>query len=308
MNAQLDIDAVIGGSEIVNRAVLVSLSCSHWAGRKTDASVTKEIAEKHGLRKDAGKYVKELIRRDEWIKPIVQAQTVAREMHYHLTAPWLDSGGQRILPVDLMPAYAEKISAQCIVADRLAEDFCAQGYAIAFEQARVDLNGLFNPHEYPTVEKLRARFECSHVFLPLPDLDHSDVRRHMTTADLNRARATIHAAIDGAVRDCYERLLACVQRIATQLAGYSTGEVKRFTDSITGNLSDLVDVLPALNLTGDPALTEMIDQARDLLRHPPQALRDDTQIRTAVQMDAAALMARMRRLMPQAINDQDSGA
>ena len=57
-----------------------------------------------------------------------------------------------------------------------------------------------------------------------------------------------------------------------------------FRDTLTGNIQDLLDVLPTLNLTGDSQLTYIADTIKkDLLAFPAETLRevDHARLQTA---------------------------
>jgi len=64
-------------------------------------------------------------------------------------------------------------------------------------------------------------------------------------------------------------------------------------DSVVTNLVKLVDVLPKLNVTGDPELERLAAQVRSSLLVDPQELRKSESVRTETAKAAAAISARM---------------
>ena len=71
-----------------------------------------------------------------------------------------------------------------------------------------------------------------------------------------------------------------------------------FRDTLVGNISELCDLLPSLNVTGDEELTKMCDEVRDKLTgFTPKELRKDTTAREDTARAAAAIMDKMAGYM-----------
>ncbi|MBX8803295.1 hypothetical protein HBA92_21450 [Ochrobactrum sp. MR28] len=62
-----------------------------------------------------------------------------------------------------------------------------------------------------------------------------------------------------------------------------------FRDSLVENIRDLITVLPALNITGDPELTAMAEKLKPLAEHNASTLRDNPTIRRDVADEAAKI-------------------
>ena len=70
-----------------------------------------------------------------------------------------------------------------------------------------------------------------------------------------------------------------------------------FRDSVVTNLVKLVDVLPKLNVTGDPELERLAAQVRASLLVDPQELRKSESIRSETAKAALAIADRMSAYM-----------
>jgi len=70
-----------------------------------------------------------------------------------------------------------------------------------------------------------------------------------------------------------------------------------FRDSVVINLVKLVDVLPKLNVTGDPELEQLAAQVRASLLVDPQELRKSEGVRTETARNASAIASRMSAYM-----------
>ena len=88
--------------------------------------------------------------------------------------------------------------------------------------------------------------------------------------------------------------------MAERLQAYKvTGEGVEhpFRDSVVTNLVKLVDVLPKLNVTGDPELERLAAQVRASLLVDPQELRKSEAIRNETAKTASAICDRMAAFM-----------
>jgi hypothetical protein len=66
---------------------------------------------------------------------------------------------------------------------------------------------------------------------------------------------------------------------------------KIFRDSLVTNVRELCDILPALNIANDPALTDLTADIEDRLASlSPSALRTQPSTRESAALDAAALL------------------
>jgi hypothetical protein len=75
------------------------------------------------------------------------------------------------------------------------------------------------------------------------------------------------------------------------------GKIKKvnpFRDSAVNNIQELVDLLPALNVTGDTSLTKVTNDIKErLLAGSPQELREDPMLRKTVAKDARKILEDM---------------
>ena len=288
-------------TNITEKAMLVRVSISQWTARKHDARISDEVAAQHGTTRDAGRYNKVLIAKSALDK-VAKAAGAARQFHYENTLPWSDMGDARILPSANYFEYSRRMEALQAEFDIARREFI-DAYPHYVEEARTRLNGLFDADDYPARSAMVRKFRFKVGVEPLPDA--SDFRVKLGADEEARIRADIEvstkAAIDGAVRDLWQRVHDCVSKMAERLSAYKVEMVdgkervsNPFRDTLVSNLRDLVDLLPRLNLTDDPALARMRDQLADkLCQHEPETLRDNDAVRAQVARDASSLLADM---------------
>ena len=282
-----------------SRAMLCSLSISMWSARKHDPEASEEIAQRHGAQSDAGRYHKVLLPKAA-LAEIQKIVSDARQEHYFMTLPW-DDNGYRVLPA---AAYMDHTERMRELSNRFspAVESLTQQFGHLVEEAKVRLGGLFRPEDYPSSEELRSKFSFDTKVMPLPDA--GDFRVTLGDEEKNRIKRQITAAVEASLqvasRELWQRLYEAVSHLAERLQAYKVtdeGVEHPFRDSVVTNLVRLVDVLPKLNVTGDPELERLAAQVRTSLLVDPQELRKSDSIRNETAKTASAIASRMAAYM-----------
>ncbi len=100
----------------------------------------------------------------------------------------------------------------------------------------------------------------------------------------------------GASRELWQRLYEAISHRVERLQAYKVTRVgveHPFRDSVVTNLVKLVDVLPKLNVTGDPELERLAAQVRASQIADPQELRKSELVRSETGKAATAICDRM---------------
>lgn len=298
MNAITSITAASSSSTLATRAMVVSLSISQWSGRRLDREITDEVNSQHNAAADAGRYNKLLLPK-EALEPIVKVVSETRTDFLKRTLPWIDNGG-RIMAADAYLAHMAWIRAQRSKFETAVDEFIRDypGHVLA---ARARLNGMFKDEDYPTAEQLRMKFALECSVLPVPTSD--DFRVTMSEAQAAHIRADIERQVSEAttlaVKDVYRRVADVSGRMVERLNAYKPAAKKGdrsegvFRDSLVENVRDLIAILPALNITGDPALTSMAEKLAPLAEWDASVLREDEGKRKDVAATAEEILAQV---------------
>ena len=282
-----------------SRAMLCSLSISMWSARKHDPDASLEIAQRHGAQADAGRYHKVLLPK-EALAEVQKIVSDARQEHYFMTLPW-DDNGYRVLPSAAYMDHTEKMRG---LSNRFtpAVEALASEFENLVEQAKVRLGGLFRPEDYPATDELRRKFSFDTKVMPLPDA--GDFRVTLGDEERDRIKRQITAAVEASLqvasRELWQRLYEAVSHLAERLQAYKVteeGVEHPFRDTVVTKLIRLVDVLPKLNVTGDPELERLAAQVRASLLVDPQELRKSESVRSETAKNAAAIAQRMQAYM-----------
>jgi hypothetical protein len=123
------------------------------------------------------------------------------------------------------------------------------------------------------------------------------------TAQLRKeADARTSEAISAATTSVWQRIHNVVEHMASKLEDYSVEVVNgktrtkgAFHDTLVSNIADLADLLPALNVSNDPKLTQMADNLRSkLASYDPDDLRKQEGARKMAAKDARQILAEIQ--------------
>lgn len=280
-----------------DRTMLVALHVRGWTGRRKDKAVTDEVHQIHGAAADAGAYSKQLIPRPAF-KEVTEAESALRGFHKAQTLPWTDDG-MRVLPTTNHMAYTDGLRSLTYAHGEAVRAF-VEAFPGLVDQAAVRLNGMFRLDDYPTQAELRGQYGLDVNFYPFPKA--ADFRVDLADHDLavirNQLQAAETEAHQVAMHDLWTRLHDTVKHMADKLAVPIGEPGSVFRDSLVSNLEDLVDLLPRLNVTEDPDLTRMAEDAKRDLVVPVGVLRDNASERATRARAAEDMVKRMAGYLP----------
>ena len=265
--------------------LLVDMTCRSWAGNKTDKKATNEVIANKGATQDGGKFVKFLLASaDAELETVKQMATSVRAFVYSKTLPWAsnDEGpkrGSRLLAAKDSIEFLRELN-------QIKSEYDASVVALTavwdqrVAQAKANLSGLSDNDKYPTADEIPALFNITVDMRPVPT--HADFSRINIPVDLAEALGQSHAAetvaqLNSAMETLRERLLKELQRMAAQLGKAGRGEKTRLYDTLVTNMQELVALMRSMNVTNNPALTELADRIdRGLLANPVDAYRNSS--------------------------------
>lgn len=275
---------------ITDRAMLVSLSIKAWSATKHDKKISAEVAVQHGSDENMGRFSKRLISRDA-LEKIRKIDSSARLAHYERTVPWDDNNRRALLSIGFNE-YSKMMSEFELNRKYALKEFMA-GYPAYYQAAKGSLNGLFDADDYPTCDQIEAKFQWKLAVSPI-DSAENFVVQSLDSAIVERIRRDIteeqSARIQGAMKDVWQRLHDVCSRMSERLHAYQItpdGVEGTFRDSLVSNVSDLINILPTLNLANDPKLIQIGEHMRQALTsYSPSELREQDTARARVAADA----------------------
>jgi hypothetical protein len=273
---------------IQSQAMLMNLSISQWSARKFDRKATETVEQAHGA-KDAGRFNKLLIDQ-EALKPIATAAGKLRDLHYRLTQPW-DDNGARLLPSKLYFDYTRRMGAAKIEFEKAANDFFPK-YPQLVQDARKRAGTLYNPADYPPVEEVKRKFAVAFSALPVPAAN--DFRVDVGNEEAERIKAEITAQVQARTAEAIKHNWRRVHEVAKRYSDTLHRTAPRIYDSMVDDCRELAIMLPALNLTDDPALTDITTKVQLLGSTAANALR----VSSSARSNCAKLADEIMRAVP----------
>lgn len=274
---------------IQERAMLVNLSISAWTASKKDNKVSNAVKANQAASAKAGWFNKRLIDPSA-LDPINQIEGRARTMHYKMTLPWGDNG-DRMLPSQAYFEYTDQLRALRSEHETAVATFVGQ-YPDLVQAARQMLGSMYDPADYPEVNRIAERFSMRAVFSPVADAD--DFRVDIGDEAVAEIKKSINEAAEqrlkGATRDCWLRLEEVVKNMAERLVDPKA----TFRDSLVGNIESLLELLPKLNVANDPALKTMCTEVGAWLIISPTDLRKNKKLRAFTAEKADEILEKIK--------------
>ena len=274
----------------MDNAVLVSYSVSRWNNVRTDKKVTREIAEAKGVNSRVGRYQKQLIDSPLY-KAITDAGQYGRDKFYAYTLPW--QHGVSVVNVKALDVLRDEIGkAEALFSD--AVDAFIDAWPSLVENARETLGPLFKADDYPEAHQVREKFGISFQVMPIARDAHFDgiadiVGTEVAQELADKLNANQQKQWASATRSVWQRLYDALKHAQDKLA---FGQ--RIYESDLGNLRELADLLPVLNVSDDPDLEERRKELNALLAmYSTQAVKDDKATRKQCAADVGGILSKL---------------
>ena len=285
-------------NEINTTVILVKTSLGKWHNTKQDAELKEKIAKIIGADVDRLSAGKKLAH-----SPVIKQLSklhgqFTNQIIRKMTVPWATS--VHMIRCDLVDQFEEKWQAKKDVFDELLPELRAE-YHNYIEQDRALLGDSFHAAEYPPIDDVIDCYyaDYEYDFLPVSN----DIRVELPASKLTKMKADCEKRVTGKVENAMK---VVHQRVVTTLedliAGLERHGLKPEGAQKAGNFSgnniqkvrELADILPSLNLTGDPALTEA---ANDLIEKldigSAEELRKDDGKRMATAEKARTIVSKL---------------
>lgn len=281
------------------RAMLVALHISSWAGMQVDREVTDAVNADFKADKKAGRYNKRLVD-SRFFEGVSAASTKARAAHRVLTLPWEDDGTRVLANVGYIN-YTTVMKDCRYQFEQAVKTFLAD-LQPAIDEAKVRLGDMFNADDYPDASELKAKFAFDVEIKPMPE--GKDFRAKLSDDAVKAIVKDIERRSDerlqNAMKDVFERVHELVTNMSKRLREYQPGkDGKRASgiirDTLVYNINELADLMPALNVTGDARIDELAAQLKaELVEHSPEILRTDVKVRQATISKADKILKKVK--------------
>lgn len=275
-----------------DRAMLVELHMSKWEGKRLDRQTTDEVLEEKGAERDAGEFTTKLLPK-EAMAEVQTCLSRARATHCRMSLPWDEAVG--IIPATRWDSYSEEMERRRADFFKAVEAFLA-AYPGYVEEARARLGKLHDPADFPTVPAMRGKFDFRVTVLPVPDKGdfRIDLGDEATAAIRKGIEEHVVNRFQEAQRDLWTRLLDTLRHFTVTMKA----DGKTFRDATVEKLATMADEARDLSLAPDPQLDHICGEFHKMAKtYRPDLVRADPKVRKAAAQDAAAMVARIEKMM-----------
>jgi hypothetical protein len=283
---------------LAERAVLMRMSAGMPGKSRTKKTFSENVKNEHALGKQSGAWVANRWPKDA-LEPMEKVVNEARAYHAAVTLPF--DAGIGILPAALVLEYAERMKAFASRFMALRDTHFREKYPGFVEWAKAEHNGTFEPGDYPDVADILGDFYFRTEPLPVPDAGHFESTvaglLGMDAESINiRVNDAMHEGMKELMRRMIEPLRAMVDKLTEQPKIKASGKVAEdivFRDTLIGNIRQIAELAPKLNISGDPAIDQFAVQMAKLASVEPEKLREDKSERAVKAAAAAELLKRL---------------
>ncbi len=297
--------------DLGTRACLIRLKMQRWDEFVTDQVVTDEVQSSHKVTEDMVRVRKRLIP-SRITRAVSTAINNLRRYHEAHTLPWSDDR-YRVLPGALWMQYHADMAGLRDALDTALADFVPVYSGWLTDQVAANNTGVlgdtFNADDYPAPSTIVARYSV--VIRPRPFSTASDWRLEVGEESANAIRSVVEAEIqetvDAAMKDIWLRFQDVLTKAAERLKKFGQPKpdakpskknkktkTETFRDSLLDNVTSLLALVPALNITGDPKITEFAGRVQtEIAAYTPKQLREDEALRVKVTESVEDVLAKM---------------
>jgi len=271
--------------------ILACVSTRALGLERTDNTASAKVVEDNqAVNKAAKVKVNRLAGADHIHKAIVSLQSEASSILRRRSQPFGEEEKWRMLP----NAFFEKLIGELAPVkqkhDALLDKLAAEGQSI-LDAAQKNV-GTFDVR-LPSLDELVNAYELTTEFRPIPESANFKGLNSNTIDKLREMHdQRLVAAVATAERNTLERFIDPVERFVDRMKAYderikklandpdSKDKTGIFRDTVITNIQELGEMVGAFNISGDPRLTQLGNQIRELQGIQPKQLRESELVRT----------------------------
>ena len=265
--------------DITKKNLLVKVTVHKYDFKVRDKESMVEISNNHGVDPTLLDFKKNTMLKDD-VGDICKTMRKFRPVVVYLTTPWLD-GGWRLLSVDLYEQLEDKLRE---LNSELSEvkEILRMNWDTYVKNSKSKLNGRWDERDYPSADYVVSKFGVDVHYGNVPE--SGDLRVDMAKDTMDNIKAQMDSNYDNNIQiamvEIWDRTVTAITHMKDRLTHYSK-EIKeekspRMFSSMLNNVKDLVQLLPAMNLTNDPKLEQVRQQLEtDFSRLSIDLLKED---------------------------------
>lgn len=298
METKIQLAAPAHVPSLSTSAMLCHLSIGAYSFTKKDRAASAKLVADNNVEPGLARAHKTLITSPK-LDAIRTFVTRAHEINRNMTCDWM--GKLRLLPAPLIPDHQRTMDKMEKEFERYVDDF-GSDYAWLEADMQLKLGKMYDPTEYLPWEQLRRKFYFSVSYMPMPKEGdwRLDVSKETEEALREHYERRLADAMTDAMTDVWDRVRKMLEGDGDKDAGMlgalrietdAEGKVHRgrIYDTRIAAAKDLISMLGALNIAGDPKMNlvqQRLMVALDGIDTRTDLQSDEMRIRLAEKLEA----------------------
>jgi len=275
---------------IQNVGLMVSVSFTNPKMRVSDKQVTRDAEVEH--RAHGALHTTRRLYPKHITAPIIAMDSAVRNYLKGVSACQFGNTGAYLIHKNKALEVSSRLKQFRIEREQLITAF-AQNWSRVMDEARVEQGDLFDESVYPDIHEVTSGFSMTVSMLPVGQATSGffeDLEDDIREAVAEQVRESERLVVDQAVRVPLTRIMECILNVHDKLSR----DDSRVHDSLMDSLKDLVETLPALNITGNETVAKLYEYcSRNVLRPVDQVRDRESPERTRVVTSTTKLCERM---------------
>lgn len=263
---------------LFDRAVLLSLTISSLGTKRKVQSAAVEVE----ADKDYIHVSKDLLKSD-LLEQIKKFDGATRAWINERSLPSLFRNGVYLWPMALVIDADNFLISRMDQRQPLIDRLC-DAYQALKAEAQSRLGVLFNPTEYPDVQKVRESYSMSYQFIECNTPGRlNEISTVLFERERQKAESVWRDALTEAKDMLRGQLVVLVDHMRDRLSVGSDGKPKKFKNSLVSNMSDFLTLFDARNIADDNELSAIVQRCREVLgTATSEAIRDSDTMRARI--------------------------
>ena len=279
---------------IAHSCMTANLAIGAWSGQRLDKGASAKVTLEAGAAANTARVNKQIIDKASLMVVTGLARQL-RTLFNTRTLPWKDNG-DRVLTRKMYQPFIEQFEEMKGQYYAAVDEFATKIYPEERARAEFRMGELFNVNDYPHVSDIRRRFYATLEIDAVTEA--SDFRVGLDADQIEKIQTRIEKSINDrlakAMGDVWTRLGTTLEHFALTMA---QGD-KVFRDSTVDNLTEIIELLPALNIMNDANLTAIYNDVKGtLIGLSPKDLRKNPAVRSAAADEAQRIVDEMQGFM-----------
>lgn len=276
--------------KLTQKAMLISLSISQWMGRIQDKEISRKIPVDYSAKDGTGTWTKRLFKESITLAKIKALISCAEKYHTEMTLPWKKGVG--ILPSAKYLEYTKKMREFNMELETLTLQLHSEFLGLIQQDEQNLLGNMYKAKDYPEHSKLRGKFKIDIEASPIPE--KGDWRVELSDKELEKLEEAEakkqEIKIKEAMKKLWQRLYTPIKTMSETL---TSG--KGFHKTLVTNISDLINILPDLNLSDNKNLEILRKEIEEkLCEFSAQQLKESSYLRETTAEAAEKLRRKIK--------------